>query len=82
MPEHSVRLAADPARRGERTVAAPQANLQAGAFDKALGLLVMAEAGPLDELQGARVNLLRGRSRSPRAWATMLRRCCSTHSPR
>jgi hypothetical protein len=60
MPEHSVRLAADPARRGERTVAAPQANLQAGAFDKALGLLVMAEAGPLDELQGARVDLLRG----------------------
>ena len=41
-------------------MAAAQASLQAGAFDKALGLLVMAEAGPLDELQGARVDLLRG----------------------
>jgi DNA-binding CsgD family transcriptional regulator len=58
--ERSVLLTADPARRGERTVAAAQANLQAGAFDKAIGLLVMAEAGPLDELQGARVDLLRG----------------------
>ena len=53
-------LTVDPARRGERTVAAAQASLQAGAFGKALGLLVMAEAGPLDELQGARVDLLRG----------------------
>ena len=58
--ERAVQLTVDPARRGERTVAAAQANLQAGAFDKALGLLVMAEAGPLDELQGARVDLLRG----------------------
>jgi hypothetical protein len=58
--ERSFLLTVDPARRGERTVAAAQANLQAGAFDKALGLLVMAEAGPSDELQGARVDLLRG----------------------
>ncbi len=58
--ERSVLLTVDPARRGERTVAAAQANAQAGAFDKALGLLVMAEAEPLDELQGARVDLLRG----------------------
>jgi DNA-binding CsgD family transcriptional regulator len=58
--ERSVLLTADPARRGERTVTAAQANLRAGAFDKALGLLVMAEDGPLDELQGARVDLLRG----------------------
>ena len=57
--ERSALLTVDPARRGERTVAAAQAHLQAGAFDKALGLLVMAEAGPLDELQGARVDLLR-----------------------
>jgi hypothetical protein len=55
-----VLLTVDPARRGERTVAAAQTNLQAGAFDRALGLLVMAEAGPLDELPGARVDLLRG----------------------
>jgi DNA-binding CsgD family transcriptional regulator len=58
--ERSVLLTVDPARRGKRTVEAARANLQAGAFDKALGLLVMAEAGPLDELQGAMVDLLRG----------------------
>ena len=53
-------LTADPARRAGRTLAAAQASLQAGAFGKALELLAMAEAGPLDELQGARVDLLRG----------------------
>ena len=58
--ERSVLLTADPARRGERIVAAVQASVQAGAFDKALGLLVAAEAGPLDELQSAQVDLLRG----------------------
>ena len=58
--ERSVRLTPDPARRGARAVAAAGASLQAGAFDKALGLLVMAEAGPLDELQGALVDMLRG----------------------
>ena len=47
--ERAVRLTADPARRAERALAAAQAKLQAGAFDQALGLLVMAEAGPLDE---------------------------------
>jgi DNA-binding CsgD family transcriptional regulator len=55
--ERSVRLTLDPARRGERTVAAAQAHLQAGAFDKALGLLAIAE--PLDGLAGAQVDLLR-----------------------
>ncbi len=34
--------------------------MQAGAFDKALELLATAEAGPLDELQRARIDLLRG----------------------
>ena len=58
--ERAAVLTADPARRAERTLAAAQASLQAGAFDKALELLVMAEAGPLDELQSARVDLLRG----------------------
>ncbi len=57
--ERSALLTVNPARRGERTVAAAQAHLQAGAFGKALGLLVLAEAGPLDELQGALVDLLR-----------------------
>jgi hypothetical protein len=62
--ERSVALTADLARRAERTLAAAQASLQAGAFDKALELLATAEegeAGPLDEVQSARVDLLRGR---------------------
>jgi DNA-binding CsgD family transcriptional regulator len=56
----SVVLTVDPARYAERALAAALANLQAGAFDKALELLVTAEAGPLDEFASARVDLLRG----------------------
>jgi DNA-binding CsgD family transcriptional regulator len=51
-------LTVDPARRAERMLAAAQANLQAGAFEAALGLLASAQAGPLDELGRARVDLL------------------------
>ena len=58
--QRSVGLTVDPARRGERALAAAQVSLQAGAFDAALGLLATAEAGPLDEFQRARVDLLRG----------------------
>jgi len=58
--ERAVLLTADPARHAERILAAAQANLQAGAFGKALELLVTAEAGPLDEFASARVDLLRG----------------------
>jgi DNA-binding CsgD family transcriptional regulator len=58
--ERSVLLTLDPARRAERTLAAAQANLQAGSFGTALELLATAEAGPLDELQSARIDLLRG----------------------
>ena len=57
--QRAVYLTREPARRGERAVAAAQASLQAGAFDATLGLLSMAEAGPLDEFQRARVDLLR-----------------------
>ena len=53
-------LTVDPARYAERTLAAAQANLQAGAFDKAVELLASAEAGTLDEFASARVDLLRG----------------------
>src|SRR5215207_6942695 len=45
--------------RVERALVAAQANLQAGAFDAALGLLAAAEAGPIQASQGARVELLR-----------------------
>ena len=58
--ERSAALTVDPPRRAERTLAATQANLQAGAFGRALELLVRVEPGPLDEVQNARVDLLRG----------------------
>ena len=58
--ERAVALTPDPARRAGRTLAAAQASLQAGSFGKALELVAAAEAGPLDELQGARADLLRG----------------------
>ncbi|MGO9489706.1 MAG: helix-turn-helix transcriptional regulator [Solirubrobacteraceae bacterium] len=57
--ERSASLSADSARRTERALAAAQISLGAGAFDAAQALLIMAETGPLDELQGARVELLR-----------------------
>ena len=57
--ERSVLLTADPARHAERTLAAAQASMQAGAFGKVLELLAMAEDGPLDEFQRVRVDLLR-----------------------
>jgi len=61
--ERSVLLTADPERHAERALAAAQTNMQAGAFGKALDLLAEAEAqssGHLDELAGARAELLRG----------------------
>src|SRR4051794_17290016 len=51
-------LTIDPARRAERMLSAAQANLQAGAFEAARGQLAGAQAGPLDELGRARVDLL------------------------
>ena len=59
--ERSVLLTADPARHAERALAAAQASMQAGAFDKAVELLATAETGPLDQFASARVDLLRGR---------------------
>ncbi len=57
--DRSANLTVDPARRGERMLAAAQSNVQAGAFDAALGLLAAAESGPLDDFGHARVDLLR-----------------------
>jgi DNA-binding CsgD family transcriptional regulator/tetratricopeptide (TPR) repeat protein len=56
----AAQLTVDPARRAERMLAAAQAHLHAGAFDAALALLAAAQAGPLDELGRARVDLLQG----------------------
>jgi DNA-binding CsgD family transcriptional regulator len=58
--QRAVVLTQDPARRADRALAAAQASLKAGAFAAALGLVAAAEADPLDELQRARVDLLRG----------------------
>jgi DNA-binding CsgD family transcriptional regulator len=57
--DHAARLTPEPARRGERALAAAQAKLQAAAPEAALGLVAMAEAGPLDGLGRARADLLR-----------------------
>ncbi|MGI5460790.1 helix-turn-helix transcriptional regulator [Streptomyces sp. CA-249302] len=51
-------LTEDPARRAQRAVDAAQAKLHAGAFESAATLLATAEAGPLDELGRARIEVL------------------------
>jgi DNA-binding CsgD family transcriptional regulator len=58
--ERAAMLTREPARRARRLLAAARAKRDAGALDAALGLLVAVEAGPLDEIQRARVDLLRG----------------------
>ena len=58
--QRAVALTAEPGPRAGRALAAAYASLQAGAFDAALELVATAEAGPLDDLQRARVGLLRG----------------------
>ncbi|HEV3391154.1 MAG TPA: LuxR C-terminal-related transcriptional regulator [Solirubrobacteraceae bacterium] len=58
--ERATALTPEPPRRARRALAAAQAKHQAGAYDAALGLLAIAESGPLNELQGAQVDLLRG----------------------
>ncbi|HTE61369.1 MAG TPA: LuxR C-terminal-related transcriptional regulator, partial [Solirubrobacteraceae bacterium] len=57
--ERAATLTPDPPRRAERALAAAQAKHRAGAPDAALTLLAAARAGPLDELQRARTDLLR-----------------------
>jgi DNA-binding CsgD family transcriptional regulator len=57
--ERSVSLSSDRARKTERALAAAKVSLSAGAFDTVQDLLIEAEAGPLDELRSARVELLR-----------------------
>jgi DNA-binding CsgD family transcriptional regulator len=57
--DHAVALTPDPTRRRERALAAAQASVLAGAFTRARGLLAAADAGPLEELQRARIDLLR-----------------------
>jgi DNA-binding CsgD family transcriptional regulator len=58
--QRSVMLTAEPGRHTERALAAALAHLHAGAFDIALALLARAEAHAVDDLQRARVEMLRG----------------------
>ncbi|KKD04199.1 helix-turn-helix transcriptional regulator [Streptomyces sp. WM6386] len=57
--QRATTLTQNPARRAQRAVAAAQAKLHAGAFEPAAALLATAEAGPLDELGRARIEVLR-----------------------
>ena len=59
--ERAADLTPDPGLRAERMLAAAEASLQAGEFGKASDLMAAAEAGPMDEFQAARADLLRGR---------------------
>ena len=58
--QRSVALTVDLDRKVERALAASAASLYAGGFDQALTLLSVAEAGSPDELERARIQLLRG----------------------
>jgi DNA-binding CsgD family transcriptional regulator len=57
--ERAAVLTPAPVRRAQRALVAAQTKFQAGAFDDALGLLASTEVGALDELDHARVGLLR-----------------------
>src|SRR3954447_7184986 len=76
--QRAVALSADSSRRADRALAAAEASLQAGVFDVARRLLATAEGGPIDELQRARLDLLRAEaayaeSRGSEAPALLLR---------
>jgi DNA-binding CsgD family transcriptional regulator len=55
--QRSAELTPEPGQRAERTLAAAHARYQAGTFDVAERLLAAAQAGPLDDLQRARLDL-------------------------
>jgi DNA-binding CsgD family transcriptional regulator len=58
--ERSAALTLEPGRRAGRALAAARVMARSGAFDASLRLLATAEAGPLDALQQAWAELLRG----------------------
>src|SRR4029077_15246860 len=57
--ERSTELTADPARRGARALLAAEAKRQAGAMEAAVRLADLAERGPLDDFQLAKLDVLR-----------------------
>jgi DNA-binding CsgD family transcriptional regulator len=58
--ERAAELTPDPASRGGRALAAAQAKFESAAPEAALELLAVAELCPLEELQRARLERLRG----------------------
>jgi DNA-binding NarL/FixJ family response regulator len=58
--ERAALLTPEPDHWARRMLAAARATREAGAPEAALGLLAQAEAGPLDELQAAQLEYLRG----------------------
>src|SRR5205814_3806021 len=83
--QRALALTGDPARRVDRALAAAHACLGAGVFDAAPGLLTTAEVGPLDELQRARLDLLRAEAayseRRSNAAPALLLRAAKTFEP-
>jgi len=80
--ERAVELTPEPKRRAQRALLAAKSKHQAGADDAALRLLALAKAGPLDELEQARAQLLhaqvtfattRGRDAPPLLLAAAMR---------
>jgi DNA-binding CsgD family transcriptional regulator len=57
--ERAATLTPDPARRAQRVLVAAQTTFRAGALDDALALLASTDVAALDELDRARVELLR-----------------------
>ena len=57
--ERAVVLTADPGQRAGRALAAARIKTQAGEYATALGLLAVAEDGPVSEFQHAHADLLR-----------------------
>jgi DNA-binding CsgD family transcriptional regulator len=63
--ERAVALTIERPRRAERALAAAQVKYEAGSLDDALALLATADAGVVDDLQRARVHLLRAQIAFP-----------------
>ena len=55
----ATELTPDPGRRSERALGAAFATVQAGAFDTARRMLMVAGEGPINEMQRAQIDLLR-----------------------
>ena len=76
--QRATALTSEPKRRTDRALAAADLGVRAGAFDAARGMMAAAEVGPLDELQRARLDMLRAEasyaeSRGSAAPALLLR---------